>query len=346
MASRRVYPGGDEPRRSPNSYEERTFMNLLCPNCQKMLTVPEEFAGQAMKCPLCSSTFTVPGLPGAAPPPPPSAAPETDVYSIRHEPSSPPPPPPMSFLPSPPPPPAAAATLPPTPKPSLAREDYQRGLSGSLNPQVLPWIAPLCLVLMFFLQFFDWDGLYPGGEPAVTGNAWGAAFGAYTVDGDLKNLVNLGDDFRPGASALTIFYLLLFFPAFLVTVASVLLPILQLKLPPWVKDLMPWRWGIVTAANLLVFLFLALQLLLGFSLDSRYRDWVDTQTKRTESNPTTQERKTADATRGELLERLRHTFWLRLVVLLHLMAIISSALMFWIDRRGQLLPLPKWELRW
>lgn len=319
-------------------------MNLLCPNCQKMLTVPEEFAGQAMKCPLCSGTFTVPGLPGVAPPPSPSTDPETDVYSVRHELS--PPPPPMSFLPSPPPPSEAAATLTPTPKPSLAREDYQRTLSVSLNPQVLAWIAPLCLVLVFFLQFFDWDGLYPGGEPAVTGNAWGAAFGAYTVDGDLKNLVNLGDDFRPGASALTIFYLLLFFPALIVTVASVLLPMLQLQLPPWVNDLMPWRWGIVAAANLLVFLFLALQLLLGFSLDSRYLDWVDNQTKRTESNPTTQERKEADAKRGELREKLRHKCWLYVVVLLHLTAIATSALMFWIDRRGQLRPPPRWELRW
>src|SRR5271166_5273233 len=47
-------------------------MNLLCPNCQKMLQVPEQYAGQLMKCPLCTGTFTVPALPQApAPPPPP-----------------------------------------------------------------------------------------------------------------------------------------------------------------------------------------------------------------------------------------------------------------------------------
>lgn len=325
-------------------------MNLLCPNCQKMLTVPDEFAGQMMKCPLCSGTFTVPGLPGAAPPSSPSTGPETDVYSIRHEPSPPSSPPPLSFSPPPPPPPLpeTATTLTPAPKPSLTHTDYQHSLSGALNPHVLPWIAPLCLLLVFFLQFVDWDGIYPGGVPAVTGNAWYAAFGTYTVDGDLKNLVHFGEDdkLKPGVSILTIFYLILFFPALLVTIASVVLPMLQIKLPAQVERLMPWRWGIVAAANLLVFLFLALQLLLGFSLDSRYRDWVDKETKSTESNPTTQEKKTADARRGELLERLRHTFWLRLVVLLHLIAIISSALMFWIDRRGVIRPLPKWELKW
>ena len=41
-------------------------MNLLCPNCQKMLTVPEQYAGQLMKCPLCSTNFTVPALPAGA----------------------------------------------------------------------------------------------------------------------------------------------------------------------------------------------------------------------------------------------------------------------------------------
>src|SRR6516164_1038425 len=87
-------------------------MNLLCPNCQKMLTVPEEFAGQLMKCPLCAGTFTVPGLPGAAPPPPP---PEPDLYSIRHE-APPPAPPPLPPVPdfelSPPLPPTATTTKP------------------------------------------------------------------------------------------------------------------------------------------------------------------------------------------------------------------------------------------
>jgi hypothetical protein len=205
------------------------------------------------------------------------------------------------------------------------------------------------LLAVFFLQFFSWVGLYPGGEPAVTGNAWYAAFGAYTVDGDLKSLVPFTEDekYKPGVSVLTIFYLLLFFPALVVTVGSVAIQLLPIKLPPQVNNLLPWRWGIVAAANLILFLFLGLQLLFGFSLDSRYQDWVEKETKRdAKSNPTTPERKLADATRGELLERLRYTFWLRLVVLLHLTAIVCSALMFWMDRRGTHRPQPKLELRW
>ena len=38
------------------------IMNLLCPHCQKMLTVPDLHAGQMMQCPLCGNTFTAPAL--------------------------------------------------------------------------------------------------------------------------------------------------------------------------------------------------------------------------------------------------------------------------------------------
>jgi hypothetical protein len=321
-------------------------MNLLCPNCQKMLTVPDESAGQLMNCPMCGGLFSVPGLPGAVQVPAPSAPVESEVYSVRHEPSPPPPPP---LPPLSPPPFEPTIPLAPSLKPSLGTTDYQYAMSASLSPKVLPWIAPACLLLVFFLQFLPWDGLYPGGEPAVYGNAWLAAFGAYTVDGDLKNLVHVTEDekFKPGVSILTIFYLLLFIPALVVTVGSVIITRLPYKPPAQVTNLLPWRWGIVAAVNLILFLFLGLQLIFGFSLDSSYREWVDKEIKRdAKPNPTTQERKVADATRGELLERLHHTFWLWLVVLLHLTAIISSALMFWMDRRGTHRPQPKLELKW
>src|SRR4051794_3266706 len=42
-------------------------MNLLCPNCSRMLTVPDQYAGQIMRCPLCSGVFTVPDPPAAPP---------------------------------------------------------------------------------------------------------------------------------------------------------------------------------------------------------------------------------------------------------------------------------------
>lgn len=35
-------------------------MNLVCPSCQEPLSIPEQYAGQLMKCPACSGHFTVP----------------------------------------------------------------------------------------------------------------------------------------------------------------------------------------------------------------------------------------------------------------------------------------------
>ena len=71
-------------------------MNILCPNCQKTLTVPEDSAGQMMQCPLCQGTFTMPALaagPGPAPLPPSPAAPgsfglstpPSEVYQMAPE---------------------------------------------------------------------------------------------------------------------------------------------------------------------------------------------------------------------------------------------------------------------
>src|SRR5207302_4393185 len=113
-------------------------MNLLCPNCQKMLTVPEQFAGQLMKCPLCSGTFTVPVLPqpsavpSGASDPAATFSPQTppgpgDLYSVRKdaEPPPAPPPAPPPFKSEPPPgpglhtpPPTDGVTTQPAPAPS------------------------------------------------------------------------------------------------------------------------------------------------------------------------------------------------------------------------------------
>jgi hypothetical protein len=320
-----------------------------------MLTVPEEFAGQLMKCPLCAGTFTVPGLPGAAPAP---TTPEPDTYSIHPEDSATLPPlpeepaltsrEPVPSPPSPTPTPSPSPT--PAPVPSLSSptaEGHRRAASLSINPHVLHWVAPVCLILVFFLLFFNWLGLYPGGVPAATQSAWQAAFGFFTLDGDMADLVPVfkEDKYKPGASVLTIFYLLLFFPVLLVTIASIAIDFVKLKLPPAVEKLIPWRWGIVAAGNLIVFLFLALQLLLGFSLDTRYGEWVDSQFD-TQAVKKTDQQKVEAARRGELMNVLYHARALRLAILLHLLAVLCSALMFWVTQRGTTRPLPQMELRW
>ena len=70
-----------------------------------------------------------------------------------------------------------------------------------------------------------------------------------------------------------------------------------------------------------MFLFLALQLLLGFSLDNRYGEWVESQFDTKEVKKTDQQKKDA-ARRGELMDVLYHTWALKLAILLHLLAIV------------------------
>jgi hypothetical protein len=231
----------------------------------------------------------------------------------------------------------------------LPPEGYQHGLAVWLSPRVLPWVAPACLLLVFFLQCFNWVGLYPGGVPAATQNAFQAAFGSYTPDGDMqKDYAQAFDDekYKPGVNVLTIFYLLLFFLLVLpLTAAAVVIGLVPVKIPPAVEPILPWRWLIVAGANLFLFLFLGLQLLLGFSLENRYADWVDKQVE-TKGTKTTQQQKLDAAQKGILMSHLEHTFALRLAVFLHLLAIVCAALMFWLNRRGTHRPLPKIELVW
>src|SRR5229473_8460132 len=90
-------------------------MNLLCPNCQNRLSVPEQNAGQLMKCPFCSKYFSVPALPQAVgpeagsassfqgpPAPAPSGSPSVQpgVFAVAPESAAPKPLPPRQDEPS------------------------------------------------------------------------------------------------------------------------------------------------------------------------------------------------------------------------------------------------------
>jgi hypothetical protein len=382
-------------------------MNLLCPNCQKMLTVPEQFAGQLMKCPFCSGTFTVPALPAGAPAaatpvqavpePAPATAPAPapvpapspqEIYGVRTD-GNPPATPAWSMSLAAEPPAAAsspavsspvapdhvepaalpaAPALPVAPAPEFATvtapapstapstappEGYRHTRTIWFSPKVLPWVAPVCVVLIFILQFFTWVCVCPGGEEMIGANAWGATFNGGTSNMDLQRTPIVGKILTPespnpiaGFSVLAIFYILPFVLVVLpVTVASIVLDRVGVKLPPAVQKVMPWRWGIVAALNLVFYLFLLLQMALGFAPETNYNNWV----KSTYSVPDTAqtpEKLVNKATQGMAFEALRYGGALKLAVLLHLVAICSSALMFWVDRRGPNRPVPRLELMW
>jgi hypothetical protein len=257
----------------------------------------------------------------------------------------------------------APAPLPPAP--SLAPpEGYTRVRTLTLQPHILQWVAPGALLLVFILSFFPWVGVRPGGVWLVSQSAWGTAFAGYSENKDLKSFVFPGTkvpykmttdkevqedkvyDTRPGASILVLFYLLLFLPALLITLACVVVPLAKVKLPPAVEQFWPWRWGIVAALNLVVFLFLFLQLMLNFSVEGKAKEWYDANAPLVKKEgKTSSDEALMEAQRGMLVASLDRTRWLWLAGLLQLIAIVAAALVFWIAKRGDMHSLPRLQLQ-
>jgi hypothetical protein len=342
-------------------------MNLLCPNCQKMLTVPEQYAGQLMKCPLCAGTFTVPGLPASTPAAPPPSPP---TYPVQPEAPATSPTSAVTGSPSSSTAPPSAATAPTSaftgtpPPPSLPGGPFT--FSIRLKPEVVQWIAPGALLFAFILMlFFPWIGVYPGGQAVAWQYAWEMPFGVpLSQDPDLQKHPELRKQFhytdakelaegsepkdnRPGVDLLMLFYWPLFLLTLLVTVGCALLPVLQLKLPPNLDPVLQWRWGIVAILNLLTFLVLCVHLIWGFSMEHTIYAWKMAQPDIVDlarnDNRDTIQNKTLAALKGEAANLVQRTIYLKLTVLLEIIAIGAAALMMELERRGNR-PVPHLDL--
>jgi hypothetical protein len=205
-------------------------MNLLCPNCQKLVTVPEQSAGQTMQCPMCSGTFTVPGLPHEGPEPlayaPPPA---TETYGVRQEPAAAAAPAHLAEAPAP-----ESHFAPAAPPPS-GPSTFSRGFALELNPHVVPWLAPVGMLVVFLLTFFPWIGPI---------NAWEWGFSSKVSSGSLLSLYDIS-----------------IILAMLLAIASLLI---HLKVIPEVPALQAFERSrnlIVGAASGLAFLLLFIHLL-------------------------------------------------------------------------------------
>lgn len=312
-------------------------MELLCPNCQQRVTVPDQFAGQVMKCPHCNNTFTTPSLApttaSAFVPPPAPAAP------VAAEPVAAPP---ASA-------PATADAVPAAhaPSPEPVTGDYRHRLGISLSPRVLPWIAVGALVIVFILTFFSWVGYYPGGIAVASQNAWQAAFGSYSY----------------GANGLLIVYILFLLIALLAAVLVAVEGNVSIRLPAVVERLRPWRWALVSAITFLAFLFLVLQLLSGMNLVKSIRDDLEhSKAAAVVVNPaqivqlhikgldevTKAAGMAANKTEIEIalyMSAARYTWFLWASVWLTLLAAICAALTYFLSNRPAR-PLPRLELLW
>src|SRR5205814_1297584 len=163
-------------------------MNLICPSCQRMLQVSEQFAGQVLKCEHCGAPYSVPVLPEApalspasaqpsppASPQPPTPGPTSSIPTEAYRFSSPESP---RASTSPPPPPLDGIPL---PQPVAG---YQHLYSLWIKHHVVKWIPPVALALVFVLLFFTWI-IVPGRQAPDSANTsltltgWQTGFGAH-----------------------------------------------------------------------------------------------------------------------------------------------------------------------
>jgi hypothetical protein len=280
-----------------------------------MLSVPEEFAGQMMKCPLCGGTFPTPSLPGAPlggfnPPAPPPAPPSPEPYSLAPVPPGPTSPPPVErpkLAPLPDRPESITNEPAPSrkkeraalndgdeprprrsPPPELAPGDYKHTFTIEFDQAILTWIPPALLTLVLLLSFFPW--YVPAFDSAYS--MWECAFSIPLVR--------------------FIFYVILFLLAWAVSIASVVFNAGLVPEPPFLEKLGPWRHAFAGGLSVLAFLFLAIA----------YLEWVF-------------------LTPGPM------SISMRVAVRVHFLAVVFAFLELWLDsRRKRRAPPPRIELRW
>jgi hypothetical protein len=319
-------------------------MEFLCPSCQKMLTVPEQFAGQPMKCPLCGNAFQAPSL--APSPAVPSSTPlaETHTYAVASEPEPPPPPKSPPSQPkeakpektsAPPPMPSSSSPASPTPP-----GEYGRKFTLQLKPHWLPYIPAGALLIVFFLTFFSWVGAYPNGLPVYTQNAWQAAFNSVSSDYDSEVLNGV----KPGVSVITLFWILIFLLLLALSIAVVLVPHLAIKLPPAIKRHWDSRMIVICGVSLLLLFFMIVLDLTRFPLEDKLTNWAkDKVTVFADKDKKTHDYQEA---RGIASLGLQHTNAFRLVFFLLLITVVCALLEYWMERRGSTKPLPRIDILW
>jgi hypothetical protein len=290
-------------------------MNLLCPNCQKLLTVPEHHAGQEMKCPTCGNLFQVPNLPAAPtmtpiglpdeipltpePVAPPAAPPineptgnEETIYRFHPEDPKPQAPPPTvapkperPARPAPPveePPPP-----PPEPPPAVTPSGYQRTYTLTVRPNAVAWTVPIALAVVFILLFFTWSYRVRLDKGLV-------GVGAWSIAGE------------PGNGLLTTYIVFTIIALVLVWAIRVLtLGRFVPRLPQPVLRVWPWR---LLASVILVGISFLLMLIEG------------------------------------LMGVWTISFWL--CFLSQTVALVAALLQLWLDKRGPSLPPPQVLVHW
>jgi hypothetical protein len=348
-------------------------MRLLCPHCQRGINIPDTEAGKEVKCTLCNESFIAPELmisppvidtkelfPEPPPPPTPSVNPNPEpVYQLTAETSVPKPP-----IPEPKPkpnpvvetPPIQTTSTTPPPIPSTPKADlsvYKHVHSFPIKLTVLQWIPAICMTLAFFLTFFTWVGLFPGGYTAYSQNAWQALFGNFSSDSVCEPVLQLEKTINEQirTSWWLFFYLLSLFPAVILTWAGQIVTRYQLesRLPQVIRQYWKYRTQILIGLAGFTLATLLLQTMVGFGLQNGLQRGVET-----EFAPELEQAKNNSVEEQKVRVRMavavhnyhtNTTFWLRLTIYAHLLAVLSIVIENLLVRKGEG-PPPRVAVMW
>jgi hypothetical protein len=311
-------------------------MNLICPHCQKRVSVSDAYAGQTTTCTFCGGPFTVPMPPGE------SGASAYGTFggaSYARSGSSAV----ATESVAPPTNSQSEPDLPPLPGSSyVTTGEYRRHVPLELNATVVRWIAPVCIILIFFpLLFMPWVGVYAGNETVARQLGIGVAFG--WVRTHANNFVPALETVSGTALAL---YFFLMFIGFLLSIGFIFVvtasPSLRASIPPWAYKLMPWRPMVLGGLAILAFLFLMPYLVISLPFEAKVTENAD---KTYEAVKKAGEELKVSRTELLTTQPLQRRGWFTLTVLLNLLAIAAAVADFWLERRA-LKQLPRVLFEW
>lgn len=303
-------------------------MRLLCPFCQKAITVPDSEAGKAVNCPECGQQFAAPQL--YAPPPSPLSelAPLPPDKRVGQPPVLPPVP--ETYVHDRDGTDTPGLDLPRVPAPDREMSGYDHVRSVPLDPRVLRWIPAGALFLAFVLTFFPWDGLFPAGYSAFTQTPWGAAVAGMSRDPVADDALRVGEaklgdilDKKLHMNFWMFPYLLLLLPTLALAIAGPVVDIAKVKVPPSLEPLWRYRPLVLGILATLLLLFLLAQWAGGFGLQRAVNDWIESEyadTKAAANTPEKLQRWEMQVAMKKGEYHVKTTPWLRLTLLLHLLA--------------------------
>lgn len=197
-----------------------------------------------------------------------------------------------------------------------------------LNRVICHWLAPVSLTIVFFLTFFNWAGSYPAGYPAYTQNGWQALVADFSADPVSEKLMKMEAPLNERLRSswwLLPYMILLIVEVFLAWIEPVLKRA-NVKFPPIVESVVRLRPALLAACAGATLFFILIQCTAGFGVNRAIQQMVQEKfADERAAAKTPEEIQRVEMRTAEIAGsfHMRTTFWLKLVIALHVLALLA-----------------------